>query len=128
MNVPAGFRKWPFHWFKCPACGHRSFHSLFKVSASVEPAGLPLRFWCQRCGEYSTLKRPSFQPVLGLLALALAAIIFVVFYNALVGSLFGLPFLWALASGVTVAVVSPVLICALSRLTNRYAQAPRVEP
>jgi len=74
------------------------------------------------------LKRPYFHAVLGLLVIVLLLITFVFFYNVLDGSIFGLPFFWALALCVALAAVSPLLGCALTRLTNRYVQIPRVEP
>jgi len=128
VNVPAGFQKWRLHWFECPACGHGSFRSHAKVIASAESGRLPLRFWCERCGGYSTLKWPLFHAILGLLVLVLLLITFVVFYNILTGSLLGLPFFWALMSCVALAAASPLLGCALTRLTNRYVQISRAEP
>jgi len=74
------------------------------------------------------LKWPYFHAVLGLLVIVLLLITFVFFYNVLDGSIFGLPFFWALALCVALAAVSPLLGCALTRLTNRYVQIPRVEP
>ena len=127
VKAPAGFRRWQCHWFQCPACGHRSFQSFFNLDRDL-PGRMPLRFWCDRCDEHSTLRPPYFQALLGLMAIVLGAGLFVVLYSAMTDSLFGLPVHWAVALWVGLMAISPLLICGLSRMTNRYAHVPRVEP
>lgn len=126
MDAPAGFQKWRFHWFACPNCGHRSFRTHAKVSAAANPARLLWRFWCERCGAYSTLKLPYLNAVLALLVLG--PTMFVVLYSVLAGSLFNLPFFWALVFCAAFAAASPLVGCALTRLTNRYVRIAQVEP
>ena len=53
---------------------------------------------------------------------------FVVLYSVLAGSLFDLPFFWALVFCAAFAAASPLVGCALTRLTNRYVPIAQVEP
>ena len=121
MNVPAGFKRWRFHWFECPSCGHRDFRSYANVSMTRQPARMVWRFWCERCGAYSTLQQPMMPTINALIILFLIGpIAFIVIYRALVA---GLPFEWLVAIFGAIWVAQPLILLGMTRWAYRYVPA-----
>ena len=67
MDIPAGFKRWRFHWFECPACRHRDWRTFARVGMTRQPVGIVYRFWCERCGAFAALARPMLPSLLAAL-------------------------------------------------------------
>ena len=121
MDVPAGFKRWRFHWFECPGCGHRASRAFANVSMAREPVRMVWRFWCERCGAYSTLKQPMMPGIAaGLILLFVGPVAFIVLYRALLA---GLRFEWLVLVFAAFWVVYPLVFLAITRSTYRYVPA-----
>ena len=119
--IPAGFRKWRCHWFECPACRHRAWQTFAHVSAARKPARMVWRFWCERCGAYSTLASPVMPTIAALTMLFLVGpIAFVVLYRSLIA---GLRFEWLVLVFGLIWVVQPLVFLAFTR-AYRYQHEP----
>lgn len=122
MDTPAGFKRWRFHWFECPTCGHRASRAYANVSAARNPTRMVWRFWCERCGAYATLSRPMMPTIVaGVILLFVGPAAFVVLYRALLA---GLPFEWLVVVFGAFWVVYPLIFLALTRCTYRYVPVP----
>ena len=118
MDIPSGFRRWRFHWFECPACGHRDWRAFANVGVARQPARMVWRFWCERCGAYSTLQQPMMPSINALVILfLLGPIAFVILYRALLA---GLPFEWLVAIFGAVWIAQPLVFLAITKLAYRY--------
>ena len=119
--IPAGFRKWRFHWFQCPACAQRSWQTFANVSAAREPVRMVWRFWCERCGAVATLQRPMMPTVAALLILFLVGpIAFAVIYRLLLS---GLRFEWLVLVFGAFWIASPLVWLAITRWVYKYIPA-----
>ena len=121
MDVPSGFKRWRFHWFECPACGHRASRAFANVSVARMPIRVVWRFWCERCGAYSALERPM-MPSIGaaIILLLVGPIAFAILYRALLA---GLPFQWLVAIFGAIWIAQPLVLLAITRWTYRYLPA-----
>ena len=121
MDIPAGFKRWRFHWFECPACRHRDWRAFASVSLARQPVRMLWRFWCERCGAFATLSRPMMPSVNALLILLLVGpIAFVILYRALLA---GLPFEWLVAIFGVIWIAQPLVLLGMTRYTYRYLPA-----
>jgi len=121
MNIPAGFRRWRFHWFECPACGHRDYRTFASVGMAREPLRMVWRFWCERCGAYATLARPMMPSINALVLLFLLGPIgFVILYRAMLA---GLPFEWLVTIVGVIWLVQPLVFVGITRWLYRYVPA-----
>ena len=122
MAIPAGFRKWRFHWFECPACRHRAWQTFASVSVGRQPTRLVWRFWCERCGAYSTLKQPMLPTIAALVILFLVGpVAFAVVYRSLLA---GLRFEWLVLLFAAFWVTYPLLFLAITRWGYKYVASP----
>lgn len=120
--IPAGFRKWRFHWFECPACAQRSWQTFAKVSAAREPVRMVWRFWCQRCGAYSMLAQPKMPGIAAAAMLILVGpVAFTILYRSLLA---GLRFEWLVLIFGAVWIVCPLILLAITRWGYKYVAAP----
>jgi len=118
MAIPAGFKKWRFHWFECPACGHHDWRAWANVSMAREPLRIAWRFWCERCGAYSTLRQPMIPSwTAAAILLLVGPIAFVFIYRAMLA---GLPFEWLVVVFGAVWVTYPLIFLAVTRWLYRY--------
>jgi len=118
MEVPAGYKRWRFHWFECPACGHRASRAFANVSMARAPMRIVWRFWCERCAAYSALKRPLMPAVSAALVLFFVGpITFVILHRALLA---GLAFEWLVLLFAAFWVSYPLVFLALTRCIYRY--------
>jgi hypothetical protein len=118
MEVPSGFKRWRFHWFECPGCGHRASRAFANVSMAREPVRMVWRFWCEGCGALSTLSRPMMPSINALIILFLLGPIgFVILYRALLA---GLPFEWLVTIFGVLWIVQPLVFLAITRWAYRY--------
>jgi len=106
-NIPAGFQRWPMHWFQCPSCGHRAHTSVAQVPVPHRLRTL-YQFWCAKCGGYSVLKYPKRKGWTVLITLALVVLAFVAFAPN-----------WN-ASGMAAFITFPIAWFSLNRLMNEY--------
>jgi len=119
--IPAGFRKWRFHWFECPACRHRAWQTFANVSVSPKPPRMTWRFWCERCGAYSALLQPMMPSIAAaLILLFIGPIAFVFIYRALLA---GLPFEWLVAIFGAFWITQPLITLAITRWAYTYVPA-----
>jgi hypothetical protein len=118
MDVPSGFKRWRFHWFECPSCGHRAGRAFANVSMAREPVRIVWRFWCERCGAFATLKQPMMPGVAAALILFFVGpIAFVALYR---GLLAGLTFPWLVVVFAAFWILYPLVFLAITRYTYRY--------
>ena len=118
MNIPAGFKRWRCHWFECPGCGHHDYRAFANVGMAREPLRMVWRFWCERCGAYSTLQQPMLPTINALVLLfLLGPIAFVIVYR---GLLAGLPFEWLVAIFGAVWLIQPLVFLAFTKWLYRY--------
>ena len=121
MDIPAGFKRWRFHWFQCPACRHHDWKAFVNVGTTREPLRIVYRFWCERCGSYSALQQPMMATLNALVILFLVGpIAFVILYRALLA---GLPFEWLVAIFGAVWLVQPLVFLAMTKWAYRYVPA-----
>lgn len=121
MDAPAGYRRWRFHWFECPSCGHRASRAFANVSTARAPLRIAWRFWCERCGAYSALERPMMPSIGALIILLLVGpVAFVIIYRALLA---GLPFQWLVVIFGVIWIAQPLVLLAITRWTYRYLPA-----
>ena len=121
MDIPAGFKRWRFHWFECPACGHRANRAFAHVGMARRPLRLVTRFWCERCGAYSVLQQPMMPTINALILLFLVGpIAFVILYRAMLA---GLPFEWLVTIFGAVWLVQPLVFFAITKWMYRYVPA-----
>src|SRR5262245_19164632 len=121
MPIPTGFRKWRFHWFECPTCRQHSWQTFANVSVGREPTRMVWRFWCERCGAYSTLAKPMMPSyVAALLLLLVGPISFVLIYRAMLS---GLRFEWLVAIFGVIWIAQPLIFLATTRWLYRYVPA-----
>jgi hypothetical protein len=121
MDTPPGFKRWRFHWFECPACGHRDWRAWANVSVARQPARIVWRFWCERCGAFSTLKQPIMPSITAaLIFLLVGPIAFLIIYRALLA---GLRFEWLVLVFAAIWVAQPLVLLAITRYTYRYLPA-----
>lgn len=118
MDIPAGFKRWRFHWFECPACRHRDWRAFAHVSLARQPPRMVWRFWCERCGAYATLAKPLMPSIsAALMLLLIGPIAFLVIYRALLA---GVSFEWLVTIFGIFWVAQPLVWLALTRWTYRY--------
>lgn len=121
MDAPSGFRRWRFHWFECPACGHRDWRAFAHVSAAKDPLRIVWRYWCPRCGAYSALRQPSMPSyVAGAILLFVGPVSFVFLYRAMLA---GLGFELTVLLFAAFWVSYPLVFLALTRALYRYVPA-----
>jgi hypothetical protein len=121
MSIPSGFRKWRFHWFECPSCGHRDWRAWANVSMAREPVRIACSFWCERCGAFSTLQQPMMPTInASVMLFLLGPIAFVILYRGLAT---GLPFEWLVAIFGVVWLVQPLVFLAFTKWLYRYVPA-----
>jgi hypothetical protein len=121
MDVPAGYKRWRFHWFECPSCGHRASRAFAEVSMAREPMRIVWRFWCERCGAFAALKQPMMPGVAAaLILLFVGPIAFVALYR---GLLAGLSFPWLVLVFAAFWILYPLVFLAITRYTYRYLPA-----
>ena len=121
MDTPPGFKRWRFHWFECPACGHRDWRAWANVSMARQPARIVWRFWCERCGAFSTLKQPIMPSITAaLIFLLVGPIAFLIIYRALLA---GLRFEWLVLVFAAIWLAQPLVLLAITRYTYRYLPA-----
>ena len=121
MHAPSGFRRWRFHWFECPACGHRAPRAFANVTAARAPLRIAWRFWCERCSSYAALKDPRMPHVLAaLIFLFIGPLSFVFVYRAMLA---GLRFEWLVLIFAAFWVAQPLLLLAITRFIYRYVPA-----
>jgi len=119
MDIPSGFKRWRFHWFECPACGHRDWRAFSNVVTVRESPYLAWRFWCERCGAYSKPAKPMMPMIVGAVVLFLVGpLSFVFIYRAMLA---GLGFEWLVLLFGALWVTSPLAVLALTWLTYKYA-------
>lgn len=118
MDTPAGYRRWRFHWFECPTCGHRAYRAWANVSVAREPTRMVWRFWCERCAGYATLKQPMLPAIAAALVfLFVGPVAFAVLYKALLA---GLRFEWLVLVFAAFWVSYPLVFLAITRCLYRY--------
>ena len=116
--IPAGFRKWRFHWFECPACRQHSWQTFASVSLARQPMRLVWRFWSERCGAYAALHQPKMPTIAAAAILLLVGpIAFAVVYRSLLA---GLRFEWLVLIFGAFWIVSPLILLAITRWGYRY--------
>lgn len=116
--IPAGFRKWRFHWFECPACGHRAYRTFANVAVTRRPPRMLWRFWCERCGAYASLKEPRMPGIAALLILFLVGpVAFVIVYRALLA---GFRFEALVLAFGAVWMLYPLVFLAITRWVYKY--------
>lgn len=121
MHAPPGFRRWRFHWFECPACGHRAYRAFANVAMGREPTRIVWRFWCERCGTYSTLAKPMMPSyVAAALLLFVGPVSFVFIYRAVLA---GLRFEWLVLIFGAFWIAQPLVLLAITRFIYRYVPA-----
>lgn len=121
MDIPPGFKRWRFHWFECPACGHRASRAFANVSAARAPARIAWRFWCEGCGAFATLKQPMMPGIAaGLVFLFVGPVAFVALHR---GLLAGLTFPWLVLVFAAFWIFYPLVFLAITRWTYRYLPA-----
>ena len=121
MDIPAGFKRWRFHWFECPACAHRSTKAFANVSIARQPLRMVWRFWCERCGAYAALAQPLMPSIsAALILLLIGPVAFLVIYRALLA---GVRFEWLVIVFGIFWVAQPLVLLALTRWTYRYVPA-----
>ena len=118
MPIPAGYRKWRYHWFECPACRHRAWQTFASVALTRKPPRMVWRFWCERCGAHAALKQPMLPAVAALLILFLVGpVAFAVLYRSLLA---GLRFEWLVLVFGAFWIVSPLIFMAMTRWGYEY--------
>lgn len=118
MDLPTGFKRWRFHWFECPACGHRSWRAFSNVVTSRARPHMVWRFWCERCGAYSTLKEPKMAAAVAAAVLLLVGpLSFVFLYRAMAA---GLGFEWLVLLFGAIWITSPLAILAMTWLMYKF--------
>lgn len=121
MDIPAGFKRWRFHWFQCPSCGHRDWKTFASVGIAREPARMVWRFWCERCGAFATLAKPMMPSWLAAaIFLFIGPVSFVFIYRAMLA---GLRFEWLVLLFGAFWVAQPLIILATTRWLYRYVPA-----
>ena len=121
MDIPSGFKRWRFHWFECPACGHRDWRTHAQVSAARQPLRIVWRYWCERCGAYSGLSQPKMPHFMaGLMLLLVGPVSFAFIYRAMAA---GMGFEWLVLLFGAFWIVQPLVILAVTRLLYRYVPA-----
>jgi hypothetical protein len=121
MDIPAGFRRWRFHWFECPACGHRDWRAYASASMARDPLRVVWRYWCERCGAFSALKQPMMPHLAAALVfLFIGPIAFVFVYRAMLA---GLRFEWLVLIFAVFWIAQPLVILAITRGMFRYVPA-----
>jgi hypothetical protein len=121
MDAPTGFKRWRFHWFECPACGHRATRSFAEVRMVRAPTRIVWRFWCERCGAFAALKQPMMPAMAaGLILLFVGPVAFVALYR---GLLAGLTFPWLVVVFAAFWILYPLVFLAITRYTYRYLPA-----
>lgn len=121
MDVPRGFKRWRFHWFGCPACGHRSHRAFTSVGMTRQPLGIVWRFWCERCGAFSALKEPRMAHLTGaLIFLFIGPLSFLFLYRGMAA---GLGFEWLVLLFGLFWISQPLVILGLTRWLYRYVPA-----
>lgn len=121
MAIPSGFRKWRFHWFECPACRHRDWQTFAHVGVTREPVRMVWRFWCERCGAYSTLAKPMMPGWLAsAILLFVGPVSFVFIYQAMLA---GLRFEWLVLIFGAFWIASPLFLLAATRWAYKYVPA-----
>jgi predicted RNA-binding Zn-ribbon protein involved in translation (DUF1610 family) len=106
-DLPAGYRRWPQYWFKCPSCGHESITAIATVPVPHNLKTL-YRFWCRNCGGHAVLKHPKRKGWAVLGTLGSVSLAFAAFMPN-----------WV-ACGIAVSITGPVAWSALNWLTNEY--------
>jgi hypothetical protein len=118
MDIPAGFKRWRFHWFECPACGHRDWRAFANVTMARQPLRLIWRFWCERCGTYSSLQQPMLPSYMaGVIFLLVGPVSFFFIYRAMLS---GLSFESLVLLFGAVWIVQPLVLLGLTRWLYRY--------
>jgi predicted RNA-binding Zn-ribbon protein involved in translation (DUF1610 family) len=121
VDVPQGFRRWRFHWFECPACGHRDWRAYANVNMPREPRRILWRFWCERCGAFAALQQRAMPTINALIILfLLGPVAFTIVYRALLA---GLSFESLVAIFGVVWLLQPLVFLALTKLAYRYVPA-----
>lgn len=121
MDIPAGFKRWRFHWFECPACRHRDWRTFARVGMTRQPVGIVYRFWCERCGAFAALARPMLPSLLAaLIFLLIGPLSFVLIYRAMLS---GLRFEWLVAIFGVMWIAQPLVLLAFTRWLYRYVPA-----
>jgi hypothetical protein len=118
MNVPAGFKRWRFHWFECPACGHRDWRAFANVTMAQEPRRLVWRFWCERCGAYSTLAQPAMPTLAAAIVLLFVGPVALAFVWW--GLRAGVGFEWLVILFAAFWLAYPLVFLAVTRWAYRY--------
>ena len=122
MDIPAGFKRWRFHWFECPSCRHRGWQTFANVGMAREPVRIVWRFWCERCGAFATLAKPLMPTWLALAILFfIGPISFGVVYRAMLA---GLRFEWLVLIFGAFWIASPLFLAVATRWAYRYVPAP----
>jgi hypothetical protein len=109
-TIPAGYKRWPLYWFKCPFCARESNTAV--VTPVPHNLRTPYRFWCKSCGAYSVLKYPRRKGWVVLATWGLAAAAFLVLAPN-----------WP-AAAIAVSIVFPLSWIALNRLTSDFVRDP----
>ena len=121
MDVPAGYKRWRFHWFDCPACGHRDWRTFASIRVAREPVRMDWRYWCDRCATRSTLKQPLLPSLTGALILLLVGpVAFFVIYRAMLA---GLRFEWLVIVFAAIWLAQPLVLLGITRWLYRYVPA-----
>ena len=121
MDIPAGFKRWRFHWFECPACRHRDWRTFARVGMTRQPARMVYRYWCERCGAFAALARPMLPSLLAaLIFLLVGPLSFVLIYRAMLS---GLRFEWLVAIFGAIQIAQPLVLLAFTRWLYRYVPA-----
>src|SRR5262245_44698255 len=121
MDIPAGFKRWRFHWFECPACGHRATRTFASVSLARRPLRMIWRFWCERCGAYSTPAKPMMPTIAAALVLLFIGPVAFVFVSQAMSA--GVRFEWLVVIFAVFWVAQPFVLLAITRWMYRYVPA-----
>ena len=118
MDIPSGFKRWRFHWFECPACAHRDWRAYANVAVARQPTRMVWRYWCERCGAFSTLKEPRMPMVVAAATLFFVGPLgFVFLYRGMAA---GLGFEWLVLLFGAIWIASPLAVLAMTWLTYKY--------
>jgi len=121
MDLPTGFKRWRFHWFECPACGHRDWRAFANVSVTRQPPRMVWRFWCERCGAYASIRKSALPGIATLLVFLFVGPVAAIFiYRALAA---GLGFESLVLMFGAFWVTYPLLFFAISRWLYRSVPA-----
>ena len=121
MDIPPGFKRWRFHWFECPACGHRDWRAFVSVGMTRKPARILHRYWCERCGAHATLAKPMMPSyAAALVFLLVGPVSFLFIYRAMLS---GVRFEWLVAIFGAVWIAQPLVFLAFTRWLYRYQTA-----